>query len=756
MHLQNPVADSPRTSEPPVQGIFFCSLACLDWFIPAEVRTVDADSLRSRLLVASCFGLTVFAVFFLGVVYWVQGFSPTAWVFLIGCLLLFANPFLLRASRSIILPGSLFCVELAVHLAAMTYYNGGYDSASFVWNFAVPLLAAFFIGPRASLVYAVLLIGETLGFYWLDQAGYVFPQPLSDAWTRWFHMAGSCTLLAFIALLGILYERLYHSMLELAECQQAALRDSEEYFRALTENASDLITVLNSDGTIRYESPSIKRALGYHPDELVEKNVFSFLHSDDRPEAQHAFTTSLGTPGATVSVEVRFQHADGSWRYLDVVAKNLLANSAVQGVVINSRDITERKQEQHALQQAKETAEAATQAKSQFLANMSHEIRTPMNGVLGMAELLCGTGLTDKQHRFATTIRRSGEALLTIINDILDWSKVEAGKIELEHVPFSIQPTVAEIIDLFIQLAQEKGLVLDCHIDPALPPVLSGDPHRLRQIFVNLLGNALKFTERGTIVVSAALAEDAQDTVLVHFRVQDSGVGISLDAQARIFDSFSQADNSTTRKYGGTGLGLALAKQLVKLMDGEIGVESQPGVGSTFWWTARLEKTHTTCIAKSESSPCREPSFGERGPRVLLAEDNPVNQEVAREMLELLDCQMEVVNNGRKAVEIASQGEWDIILMDCLMPELDGYDATRAIREQEMLKATGRSVPIIAMTANAMADDREKCLAAGMDDYLSKPFTQDEIQQTLRRWLSSSRVESESGLGESTVEREAA
>ena len=421
------------------------------------------------------------------------------------------------------------------------YYNGGYDSASLVWNFSVPLLAAFFIGPRASLVCAILLIGETVIFYWLDQTGYAFPRPLSDAWIRWFHMAGSSALLAFIALLGILYERLYHSMLELAERQQAALRDSEEYFRALIENASDLITVLNSDGTIRYESPSIKRALGYRPDELVEKNVFSFLHSDDRPEAQHAFTTSLCTPGATVSVEVRFQHADGSWRYLDVVAKNLLANSAVQGVVINSRDITERKQEQQALQQAKETAEAATQAKSQFLANMSHEIRTPMNGVLGMAELLSRTNLTDKQQRFATTIRRSGEALLTIINDILDWSKVEAGKIELEHVAFDLQLTVAEIIDLFIQPAQDKGLVLDCHIDPALPSVLSGDPHRLRQIFVNLLGNALKFTDVGEIIVSATLVEDTQETVLVRFSVQDTGVGIPFDAQARIFDSFSQA-----------------------------------------------------------------------------------------------------------------------------------------------------------------------------------------------------------------------
>ena len=494
---------------------------------------------------------------------------------------------------------------------------------------------------------------------------------------------------------------------------EEALERERRQLRDVVTHAPVPMAILDAEGTLLAHSEQWFPLWRLPPVPLPARR-----HGDSLPSAL-AEALGRSRKGPVVSAEDQLvERPDGSAVYVTWALHPWRGPAGdVAGVVAVAQDID-------VLVRARQAAQETSRVKSELLANVSHELRTPLNGVLGMARLLLDTGLDTTQREYAEIIRRSGRELLSVVDAILDFARAEAGHLEMEEAELEPRRIVEEAVAAVRDDAAAKGLSVTALIADEVPAVLRGDASRLRQVLGNLIGNAVKFTPAGTIAVRAGLVRGVEDARVLRFEVADSGIGIDAATQARLFQPFVQADGSTTRRYGGAGLGLALCRRVVSAMGGQIGVRSEPGHGSTFWFTVRLWRA---------GAPSRPAAAGAaRGLRVLVVEDNTVNQKVAVAMIESLGYGAEAVGNGLEAVEACSRQTYDAILMDCQMPQMDGFKATAFIREREGL--THRT-PIIALTASVTAEDRQRCLAAGMDDYLSKPVPREALASALRKWI---------------------
>lgn len=513
---------------------------------------------------------------------------------------------------------------------------------------------------------------------------------------------------------------------ESREARAALQQSQEQLHRALDGSGLALWDLHVQDETL-YLSEAWSTMLGGRPVDThcTAKELLELVHPEDLPQIQAALELVLGGRSPRYVVEHRVRRHDGSmlWIHSEGRVAERDAIGLPLRMVGTNRDISQSKLAEQELRLARDAAEAANRAKSQFLATMSHEIRTPLNGIIGMTRLLMDEQLPLVARGHAQLIDRSAQSLLSLVNDILDVSKIEAGQMEIESVPFDLHEMLEELGNLYRLRATEKSLLFRMRIDPRVPQHVQGDPMRIRQVLVNLLGNALKFTSSGWIGLDVKAAENGDNQL--EFSVVDTGIGMDEPVQAQLFTPFMQADNSTSRRFGGTGLGLSIVRQLVDLMGGTVSVRSTPGKGSRF--TVRLPMR--AAVAAAVPSTWQELPRPAQATRVLVAEDNTTNQVVAFGMLHKLGYDhISLANDGREAVELATHEDFAVILMDCQMPEMDGYEATRRLR------AAGCRVPIVAMTANAIKGDRERCLEAGMNDYLTKPMDLKGLGTVLARW----------------------
>ncbi len=509
------------------------------------------------------------------------------------------------------------------------------------------------------------------------------------------------------------------------------------FIEVLLETTPTAIYLKERSGRYLRFNKAFEELFGIDRLQWTGRNVFDLV-SGPVAAQMNARDQELFLTGLPQTYEAVFTNRKTGRSHEGLFWKAALTNAegvttALVGTVM---DVSERNRIEQELREAKLNAEAASKAKSDFLANMSHEIRTPMNGVIGMTDLVLGTELSKEQHEYLSIVRSSAQALMVILNDILDFSKIEAGMLTIETVEFDLPGSIADSLKIIVPRAEMKGLSMPCKLAPDLPALVRGDPGRIRQVLTNLCDNAIKFTAKGSVTVTVHSAPLDASQCELHISVCDTGIGIPLEKQQSVFDAFNQADTSTTRHFGGTGLGLTICARLVDLMGGRIWVESAAGQGSTFHFTVRLQLMDVAqppaASARDAAQPTPETLAGIQGLHVLLVEDHPVNQKLATTLLKQWGHVVQVANNGQQAVALFPTRHWDLVLMDMQMPIMGGVEATRLIRASE---PTGQRTPIIAMTANAMALDRTTCMEAGMDEHLPKPFKAAALQAMLAKFV---------------------
>lgn len=523
------------------------------------------------------------------------------------------------------------------------------------------------------------------------------------------------------------------------------LSKTEAQARIVRETSIDTMITFDRNGTILMANPALERMFGYREEEVAGKAMSLLIPAFQEIDyTRDASEPETGMHGKLI--EVRPRRKDGRLFEAEIqIGTAKVDDEQIYACTIS--DITQRKQYEKEIVAAMEAAEIASRAKSEFLAMVSHEIRTPMNGVLGMTALLLETELTDEQAEYADIIQKSGDALLSVINDILDYSKIESGKMELEEVPFQMKTCIEETFDLFTAKSKQLELRMSYRIDPSVPEFIEGDITKLRQVLINLVGNAVKFTNEGGIDVEVMLAADYGSSIMLGISVKDTGIGISKESLPLLFKPFSQLDSSMTRKHGGTGLGLAICKNLIELMGGTIRVETDQGSGTTFMFTIRVKPY---LLAEELEAAAREEVINdgydddalpvirdeaelqrETPLRILVAEDNEINQKLSLRMLVKLGFQADIASDGSQALQMSKENRYDLILMDIQMPVMDGLEATRRILGE---LCTDEKPVIIAMTANVLSGERERCIEAGMKDFISKPIRMHILKEMIEKY----------------------
>lgn len=524
-----------------------------------------------------------------------------------------------------------------------------------------------------------------------------------------------------------LYENLKRS-------SESAINQEKNKLLSILTSLADGVLETDTAGKILYANPTAQQLLAIDDLPTNAHHLLDFftLHQTDQTiiENPEQLSNLLSQSQGFRDDNALVCHHSASKLAVSFALSPIKQDNLVSGYVITFRDMSLQKAAEEELRNAKQLAEDAAETKANFLATMSHEIRTPLNGVIGIATLLTDTDLDATQLDYVSTLRRSAEVLFSLINDILDFSKMDAGKLTLESIPFAPTALIHDLNSMFQSQFEQKQLTAAYHLDDKLPTWLLGDEYRLRQVLINLVGNALKFTEKGEVNVSVKLVGVLGNQCRVRFSVQDTGIGISETAQARLFEAFTQADGSTTRQFGGTGLGLSISKKIIELMHGKLQLASTLGEGSRFFFDIMLTKTDSPISIPNHATVNTPVSV--EGKKLLLVEDNKINQLVAGKLLEKFGYAYDIAENGIEAVDKASSNHYDAILMDCQMPVLDGFEATKRIRHSEQAKSA--HTPIIGLTANALEGDREKCLACGMDDFTTKPIKLEELASKLNYW----------------------